>query len=68
VSDDSSNVSSPEASGMDVVTFRYVLHDDVECYLHAGWVIAADLSDCYHGGFGVLMLRPTTLDGRRANQ
>jgi hypothetical protein len=39
-------------------TFRYVLHDDVEAYLHAGWEIAADLADCYHGEFGVLMLWP----------
>jgi hypothetical protein len=42
----------------EIETFRYVLHDDVECYLQAGWAIAADLSDCYHGQFGVLMLRP----------
>jgi hypothetical protein len=35
-------------------TFGY---DDVECYLQAGWEIAADLSDCYHGQFGVLMMR-----------
>jgi hypothetical protein len=47
----------------DVTTFRYVLHDDVECYLQAGWVIAADLSNCYHGEFAVLMLRPPALDG-----
>jgi hypothetical protein len=39
-----------------------VPHDDVEYYLHAGWVIAADLSDCYHGQFGVLMMWPA-LDG-----
>jgi hypothetical protein len=44
-------------------TFRYVLHEDVEAYQHAGWEIAGDLSDCYHGEFGVLMLQPTTLDG-----
>jgi hypothetical protein len=25
-------------------TFRYVRHDDVECYLHVGWEIAADFS------------------------
>jgi hypothetical protein len=43
--------------------FRYVLHEDVEAYQHAGWVIAADLADCYHGEFGVLMLRPPALDG-----
>jgi hypothetical protein len=43
-------------------TFRYVRHDDVESYLHVGWVIAADLSDCYHAQFGVLMQWPT-LDG-----
>jgi hypothetical protein len=43
---------------MDVVTFRYVLHEDVECYLLSGWVIAADFSDCYHGEFGVLILWP----------
>jgi hypothetical protein len=42
---------------MDVTVFRYVRHDDVECYLHVGWVIAADLSDCYHGEFGVLMMQ-----------
>jgi hypothetical protein len=49
--------------GATEATFRYVLHENVECYLQAGWVIAADLSDCYHGEFGVLMLRPPTLDG-----
>jgi hypothetical protein len=43
--------------------FRYVRHDDVECYLHAGWEIAADLADCYHGEFGVLILRPPALNG-----
>jgi hypothetical protein len=41
--------------------FRYVLHDDVEAYQHAGWEIAADLRDCYHGQFGLLMRWP--LDG-----
>jgi hypothetical protein len=38
--------------------FRYVRHDDVGCYLQAGWEIAADLADCYHGEFGMLMMRP----------
>jgi hypothetical protein len=44
-------------------TFRYVRHDDVECYLQGGWTIAADLSDCYHGEFGVLMMRGPFVDG-----
>jgi hypothetical protein len=48
---------------MDVTTFRYVRHEDVEAYLQAGWVIAADLADCYHGQFAVLMMRPPALDG-----
>jgi hypothetical protein len=43
--------------------FRYVRHEDVECYLHVGWEIAADLSDCYHGEFAVLMRWPPALDG-----
>jgi hypothetical protein len=34
------------------------MHDDVEAYQHAGWEIAADPGDCYHGEFGVLMLWP----------
>jgi hypothetical protein len=31
----------------EVGIYRYVMRDDVECYLHAGWEIAADLADCY---------------------
>jgi hypothetical protein len=38
--------------------FRYVRHEDAEAYLQAGWEIAADLSDCYHGEFAVLMRWP----------
>jgi hypothetical protein len=48
------------------VVLRYVRHEDVEHYSSEGWTITHDLADCYHGHFGVLMVRPDSQDALTA--
>ena len=45
---------------------RYVPHHEIERYLHAGWTITHDLSDCCHGQYSVLMVRPDDQDALTA--